>query len=66
MVYYFFDCVLKKNYLALDRIRLAQMDEEEGMRIKDAIAQVVQEHPLPDGSLPNRKQVYAAVLAMKD
>ena len=27
--------------------------------------QVVEEHPLPDGSLANRKQVYAAVLAMK-
>ena len=37
---------------------------EDGVRIKDAIAQVVAEHPLPDGSLPNRKQVYTAVLAM--
>lgn len=36
--------------------------EEEGIRIKDAIAQVVAEHPLPDGSLPNRKKVYAATL----
>ena len=38
---------------------------EDGLRIKDAITQIVQEHPLPDGSLPNRKQVYAAVLDMK-
>ena len=36
--------------------------DEEGIRIKDAIAQVVAEHPLPDGSLPNRKKVYAATL----
>lgn len=39
---------------------------EDGLRIKDAIAAVVQEHPLADGSLANRKQVYAAVLAMKE
>ena len=38
---------------------------EDGLRIKDAIAQVVQEHPLADGSLANRKQVYAAVLKIK-
>ena len=38
---------------------------EDGLRIKDAIVRVVEEHPLPDGSLANRKQVYAAVLAMK-
>ena len=49
---------------ALARLAVARA-EEAGMRIKDAIAQVVQEHPLPDGSLPNRKQVYTAVLAMK-
>lgn len=35
---------------------------DQGIRIKDAIAQVVAEHPLPDGSLPNRKKVYAATL----
>lgn len=45
--------------LAVDRAR------EDGLRIKDAIVQIVEEHPLPDGSLANRKQVYAAVLAMK-
>ena len=49
----------KLAVLAIDRAL------EDGVRIKDAIAQVVAEHPLPDGSLPNRKQVYTAVLAMK-
>ncbi|WEV68353.1 16S rRNA (cytidine(1402)-2'-O)-methyltransferase [Bifidobacterium sp. ESL0769] len=34
-------------------------------RIKDAIAEVVKAHPLPDGSLPNRKAVYAAALKLK-
>ena len=45
--------------LAIDRAL------EDGLRMKDAIAQVVQEHPLADGSLANRKQVYAAVLEIK-
>lgn len=45
--------------LSIDRAR------EDGLRIKDAIAQVVQEHPLPDGSLANRKQVYSTVLDMR-
>lgn len=45
--------------LAIDRAL------EDGLRIKDAIAQVVEEHPLPDGSLANRKQVYSAVLQIK-
>ena len=39
--------------------------QEDNLRIKDAISQVVAEHPLADGSLANRKQVYNAVLAMK-
>ena len=46
--------------LAIDRAR------EDGLRIKEAIAQVVQEHPLADGSLVNRKQVYAAVLELRN
>jgi 16S rRNA (cytidine1402-2'-O)-methyltransferase len=37
----------------------------EGLRIKDAIAAVVTEHPLPDGSLANRKSVYAETLNLK-
>lgn len=39
--------------------------QEDNLRIKDAISQVVAEHPLADGSLSNRKQVYNAVLAMR-
>ncbi|WP_018142947.1 16S rRNA (cytidine(1402)-2'-O)-methyltransferase [Alloscardovia criceti] len=42
-----------------------EVSEREGMRIKDAIAQVVKEHPLPDGSFVSRKDVYAHVLDMK-
>lgn len=42
-----------------------ERSESEGVRIKDAITEVVKEHPLPDGSYTNRKQVYAAVLAAK-
>lgn len=45
--------------LAIDRAL------EDGLRIKEAITQVVGEHPLPDGTLANRKQVYQAVLAIK-
>ena len=45
--------------LAIDRAR------EEGMRIKDAIGKVVEEHPLADGSFANRKQIYAKVLELK-
>lgn len=45
--------------LALER------SEQKKIRIKDAIAKVVAEHPLPDGSLTNKKEVYNAVLALK-
>ena len=45
--------------LAIDRAL------EDGLRIKEAIGQVVEEHPKADGSLANRKQVYAAVLKLK-
>ncbi|MBT1173109.1 16S rRNA (cytidine(1402)-2'-O)-methyltransferase [Bifidobacterium sp. MA2] len=45
--------------LAIDRAL------EDGLRIKEAISQVADEHPLPDGTLPNRKQIYAAVLRLK-
>lgn len=40
--------------------------QTEGIRIKDAIGQVIAEHPLPDGSLASRKVVYAQVLAIKE
>jgi len=46
--------------LSIDRAR------EDDLRIKDAISQVIAEHPLADGSLANRKQVYNTVLAMKE
>lgn len=49
---------------------LAALAEERAqqshMRVKDAIAQVVNEHPLPDGSLIGRKDVYAQVLEHKE
>lgn len=45
--------------LAIDRAL------EDGLRVKDAIAQVVEEHPMADGTLANRKQVYATVLKMR-
>ena len=53
--------------LSVDDMAVLSIDRalEDGLRIKDAIAQVVQEHPLADGSLANRKQVYAAVLKIK-
>ena len=53
--------------LSVDDMAVLSIDRalEGGLRIKDAIAQVVQEHPLADGSLANRKQVYAAVLKIK-
>lgn len=53
--------------LSVDDMAVLSIDRalEDGLRIKDAIAQVVQEYPLADGSLANRKQVYAAVLKIK-
>lgn len=39
--------------------------EEQNLKIKDAIAQVVSEHPLPDGSLVNKKEVYSAVVSSR-
>ena len=40
--------------------------QAHGMRIKDAIAEVIGKHPNADGTLANRKQVYNAVLALRD
>jgi 16S rRNA (cytidine1402-2'-O)-methyltransferase len=49
-----------------DLAALAQARAQaENVRIKDAIAEVIAEHPLPDGSLPNKKEVYNAALALK-
>ena len=55
------------NVLSIEELAelAAAKAKDEGLRIKEAITRVVAEHPLPDGSLPNRKQVYAAVLAAK-
>ncbi|NMM98407.1 16S rRNA (cytidine(1402)-2'-O)-methyltransferase [Bifidobacterium olomucense] len=55
------------NSLSVEDMAVLAIDRalEDGVRIKDAIAQVVQEHPLADGSLANRKQVYQAVLDIK-
>lgn len=54
--------------LSIEDLAVLSVDraQEDNLRIKDAISQVVAEHPLSDGSLANRKQVYNAVLAMKD
>ena len=53
--------------LSVEDLAVLSIDraQEDNLRIKDAISQVVAEHPLADGSLANRKQVYNAVLAMK-
>lgn len=55
------------NTLSVEDLAVLAIDRalEDGLRIKEAITQVVGEHPLPDGSLVNRKQVYQAVLAIK-
>ncbi len=55
------------NTLSVEDMAVLAIDRalEDGLRIKEAITQVVGEHPLPDGSLANRKQVYQAVLAIK-
>ena len=48
---------------AMDDQQLAVLARDlartEGMRLKEAIARVAAEHPLADGSLPNRKRIYA-------
>ena len=53
--------------LSIEDLAVLSVDraQEDNLRIKDSISQVVAEHPLSDGSLANRKQVYNAVLAMK-
>ena len=53
--------------LSIEDLAVLSVDraQEDNLRIKDAISQVFAEHPLSDGSLANRKQVYNAVLAMK-
>ena len=54
--------------LSVEDVAILAIDRalEDGLRIKDAIAQVIEEHPLSDGKLINRKQVYSAVLQIKE
>lgn len=54
--------VLSIDDLAALAIERAEKTDE---RIKDAIVEIIKQHPLPDGSLPNRKAVYAATLNRK-
>lgn len=54
--------VLSIDDLAALAIERAEKTDE---RIKDAIAEIVKQHPLPDGSLPNRKAIYTATLNYK-
>lgn len=42
-----------------------ERSQQEHMRIKNAIATILDEHPLPDGSTLNRKAVYQAVLDLQ-
>lgn len=44
----------------------SQRARERGIKIKEAISQVVAEHPLPDGSLVSRKDIYAAAVARRN
>lgn len=54
--------------LSVDELAVLAIDRAlaDGLRIKEAIGQVADEHPLPDGSSPNRKEIYAAVLRIKE
>lgn len=42
------------------------LSQQQNIRVKDAISQVVEAHPLPDGSFVRRKQVYQAVLELQE
>ena len=42
-----------------------ELSEREQVRIKDAIATVLEQHRLPDGSMLHRKAVYQAVLQLQ-
>ncbi len=63
------DEVLQESAEVLDTDSLAhlaiEVSQSQGIRIKDAIAQVIADHPLPNGSFANKKAVYQAVLNMK-
>ena len=55
--------ILSIDNLAQLAVRTAQ---NNNVRIKEAITQVVADNPLPDGSFMSRKDVYARVLNMKN
>ena len=55
--------ILSIDNLAQLAVRTAQ---NNNVRIKEAIPQVVADNPLPDGSFMSRKDVYARVLDMKN
>ena len=55
--------ILSIDNLAQLAVRTAQ---NNNVRIKEAITQVVADNPLPDGSFMSRKDVYARVLDMKN
>ncbi len=55
--------ILSIDDLAQLAVRTAQ---NNNVRIKEAITQVVADNPLPDGSFMSRKDVYARVLDMKN
>ena len=48
-----------------DLARMArEKQQQEGLKLKEAIRQVVAAHPLPDGTLVSRKAVYQAALGL--
>lgn len=55
---------------ALSIEELAQLSlayaNDNHTRLKDAIAQILQDHPYPDGSLANKKTVYQTALEIKE
>ncbi|MFH6809339.1 16S rRNA (cytidine(1402)-2'-O)-methyltransferase [Alloscardovia omnicolens] len=55
--------ILSIDDLAQLAVRTAQ---NNNVRIKEAITQVIADNPLPDGSFMSRKDVYARVLDMKN
>ena len=55
--------ILSIDNLAQLAVRTAQ---NNNVRIKEAITQVIADNPLPDGSFMSRKDVYARVLDMKN
>lgn len=55
--------ILSDTELAELALRTSQ---EQGIRSKDIIATVIAEHPRADGSLANKKAIYALVMQLRD